>query len=1349
MAGFWCFSSYTGQGLLACEPEEREEEPAAATGLFVITARDGEQVAWSSLAETGLEKGDSLGQDVFLVRLPLDKVEEVRKAGVSLEPYPVASRLAEDLIDEQSAEVEVLVTLFYPEDKKAVAVKVRELGGEITDGLTGSGRVLCLRISREKLEELASFPEVVFVEPVPRYQFYNEHSRDLVGVTPLQAPGFFVSGGAGLTGAGQVIGLADSGIDSGSIENIHPDLRSISGQKPKVIMLQSWAGAASARDPNGHGTHMSATVAGTGAASQGRFKGIAPAASIYFQGLLDDQGKLAPPPDLKTLFEPAYAAGVRVHINGWGGDTEGYYGAANQVDCFVRRCPDFLAVFSAGNNGSSEGGVTPEAYSKNGLAVGASQSPYPVFNPEQRDAAAVASFSSQGPTRDGRIKPEIYAPGAVISAKSSLLEGDSDFNEHYIYMEGTSMASAVAGGSAALLREYFQRFEKHSKPSAALLKAALISGARAPEGGPNRHGFGILDMGGTVLALKEKSFQYLDDADGVATGETQAYTFEVKSGDAPFKATLVWTDPEAAPGSSSPLVNNLDLVVHGPDGEKWLGNSFLYNHPDTVNNVEQVFIPQPAPGTYTIEVKGTRVTKGVVSSKDAAQDFALVFGQPLVRDLVTESKPSCLNLASGSTLATDQLQVHYIRDGKVVPWPPTNKNLAGTDLYLSPETGTAYLVGRTWHSSAVQLIEAGKRLILTEISPKGRTGGLFLTPAAVESLWVNGTPVKSIDQVPLGGEVTAWLNPTTQEIWRADFSFNSAEGFLSGVDLKKRELTLIGEEKPFALAPQAALAYFDQLADVESADIPFGAAAIPHWEELLPGLKVRLVRSSTTGEVTYVGAQRELATGMITAVDEENNKITLSTGQTYTIPAGISLSLDQRSVQLNELHPGQYAVVLILPKTQQALSLSAYSRVAYGRIVYTSAKNKMIYFIDDYGRSGSYYYDQDTGFYRWGLPAEESAIEPDAWVRIFLKPGEDLIWRIDLAETAGEREEKIISFDAEKKILKTDGGSYSLTGRTSVTKNGYPVDPCDLIPGEKATVTPYLDDLSGNPILAAVAARTSTGASAPSLEIAAPWRDGQVKISGVTTADRIYIYREAEQRENIPIEKDGRFTYAFHPEQEKGETSLLVVAVNRHTGGVTGQYLTIPDSSNTTFSDMSGHWAADVVEDLTAQHIIKGYPDGTFRPDKPITRVEFTALITGALGWQGIDQPLSFVDAPDIPEWAKPVVAEAHKRGLIKGSTDGRFYPDRTITRAEATVILSGALKSFNSEEPTDDTAGWRDEKEIPFWAQQAAEQVAAAGVMTGRPGQLFAPEATLTRAETASAVHRLLEKVVRSNKVL
>lgn len=1355
VGAFLVFSCHAGQDLLSCEPEAGGEQRSAATDLFVITAREGEEIPWEALAETGLEKGDSLGKDTLLVRLPLDKLEEARKAGVNLEPYPVASRLAQDLIEEQSAEVEVLVTLFDPADRKAVAARVQELGGEVTAGLTGPGRVLRLQISRGKLDELAALPEVVFVEPVPHYRFYNERSRDLVGVTPLQAPNFLALGDTVLTGVGQIVGLADSGIDTGSTGNIHPDLRSVSGQKPKVAMLQPWAGALSARDPNGHGTHMSATVAGTGAASQGRFKGIAPGASIYFQGLLDKQGKLAPPPDLKTLFEPAYAAGVRVHINGWGGDSGGYYGAANQIDRFVRRCPDFLAVFSAGNSGPSAGVVTPEAYSKNGLAVGASQSPHPVFNPEQRDAAAVASFSSRGPTKDGRIKPEIYAPGAVISARSSLLEGDSDFNEHYIYMEGTSMASAVAGGSAALLREYFQGFEKETKPTAALLKAALICGARTSEEGPNHNGFGILDLGGTVLALKEQTFQYVDAADGVAAGETQTYTFEVKSGDAPLKATLVWTDPEAAPGSNSPLINNLDLVVRGPHGEEWLGNSFLSNEPkpDTVNNVEQVFIPDPVPGTYTIEVRGTSITKGVVSSKEGAQDFALVFGQPLVRDLVTGGKVSSLKLASGGTLATDQLQVHYILDGKLIPWPPSGKNLAGADLYLVPggttEKSTAYIVGRTWCSSAVQLIEAGKRSILTEINPEGRTGGLFLAPGAEGALWLNGILVESPDQVPPGGEVIGWLNPTTQEVWGAEFSFNITEGFLSGVDMEKRELALIGEQNPIPLAPRATLAYSDQLADVEPMDIPFGAAAIPHWEELLPGLKVRLVRSPTTGEVTYVGAQRELATGMITAVDEENSKITLSTGQTYKVSQGISLSLDESNVQLNELHPGQYAVVVILPETQQALSLRAYSRVAYGRIVYTSAKNKMIYFIDDCGRSGTYYYDQDTGFYRWGLPAEESAIEPDAWVRIFLKPGEDLIWRIDLAETAGEREERVISFDAEKKILQTDGGSYSLTGRTSVTKNGYPVDPCDLIPGEKATVTPYLDDLSGNPILAAVAARTSTGASAPSLEIAAPWRDGQVKISGVTTADRIYIYREAEQRENIPIEKDGRFTYTFHTEQEKGEVSLLVVAVNRQSGGVTGQYLNIPDSSNTTFSDMSGHWAADVVEDLTAQHIIKGYPDGTFRPDQPITRVEFTALITGALGWQGIDQPLSFVDAPDIPEWAKPVVAEAHKRGLIKGSTDGRFYPDRTITRAEAAVILSGALKSFNSQEPTGDTAGWRDEKEIPFWAQQAAEQVAAAGVMTGRPGQLFVPEATLTRAETASAVHRLLEKVVRSNKVL
>jgi subtilisin family serine protease len=111
----------------------------------------------------------------------------------------------------------------------------------------------------------------------------NDRAGAITGAAAVNAPGFVVPGG--LTGAGQIVALADSGLDTGDINDLHPDLQSTPGQMPKVVMLKSWAGRAIPDDPDGHGTHMAASIAGTGAASGGKFRGVAPGASIYFQGL--------------------------------------------------------------------------------------------------------------------------------------------------------------------------------------------------------------------------------------------------------------------------------------------------------------------------------------------------------------------------------------------------------------------------------------------------------------------------------------------------------------------------------------------------------------------------------------------------------------------------------------------------------------------------------------------------------------------------------------------------------------------------------------------------------------------------------------------------------------------------------------------------------------------------------------------------------------------------------------------------------------------------------------------------------------------------------------------------------
>ncbi|NPV28802.1 MAG: S8 family serine peptidase [Firmicutes bacterium] len=1347
----------------------------AAGSLFVVYLQKVEGDFRLALARLGAESGDLLEKGLLLVRIPAGRLPGAREAlGEALEPFRPEARLAPELLKETRASgarpVVVNITLFRAAEKKGMARVVEGLGGAVLRGMGEPGRVLRVSIPAGRLLDLAGRPDVVFIEPASSYRFLNDRARDLVGAAPLGVSGFLPSpaGPEGvLTGARQIIGLADSGLDRGSPEEIHPDLKSLPGEMPKVVMLKSWAGAPKAADPDGHGTHMAATIAGSGAASQGRFRGIAPGASIYFQALLNPQGKLEPPPDLTALFEPAYAAGVRIHVNGWGGEGSGYLAAAAQTDQFVRRHPDFLVIFGAGNGGPGEGSLTPEAATKNGLVVGASQSPHPLFNPGQVDARMPAEFSSRGPTRDGRLKPEILAPGAAISARSSLLAGKSVPSSYYTYREGTSMAAAVAGGSAALLREYFQKYEALANPSAALLKAALICGARPLEKGPGSAGFGILDLGGTVLALRERSFQFRDAREGVAAGQVLSYTYQVRDEKAPLKVTLAWTDPGVAPGSVRPLVNNLDLVVRDPAGREFRGNAFLFpEKADDVNNVEQVLIPEPVPGSYTIYVRGTEITQNTVpGAAGKAQDFALVYGQPLVQDVIVAAAGDRVSLASGREVALAPDRVRFVRDGRLFPWPasspgeaprPARERLSsggesprGADIYLRPEGGSgpgcSYVVARTWQEDGVQVLKTEHGYLVTEVDPGAYTGGFYLAPGADQFLWANGAAAEPAS-LPPGGAFRGWLNPSTQTLWGGVFSYSETEGFLNKVDLERREIFLLGNPRPFPLAPRAALAYLDELAEADPADLPFGAGSCPAWEELLPGLKVKLVSKPGSGEVMYVGARRRLAVGTIVQVEPEAGEIVLSNGYTYRFHPGISLRLDQKEIAPAQLRPGQHLVAVLLPGTREILALKAHSRVVYGRVVYLNLQNRVLYLIDDQNKFRILHLAPDTRFYRWGLPAQVAAVEPGDWARLYLDPGSSTAWRVDLAETTGERKEVLRGYDPGSGILRAEGGTYQVSKRTQVTKNGYPVAPEDLAAGEEAALTPFLVEGSGGPLLAAVAARTRPGVMPPRLEVAASRRDGYAILSGVTSADRLYLFRPEGEREAVSPGRGGRFVYAFDPgagEEPEGLV-LQIVAVDSRTGGVAGQYLTLPPRSGGVFRDLGGHWAAGDVEALLAQGLLKGYPDGTFRPDAPVTRAEMVVLLSAALGWSGASGSLKFPDASLIPAWARPAVAQAVQRGLVRGYPDGCFRPNRFLSRAEAAVLFARVLAFFAPElegqEEFLTRPAWQDWPQIPAWAQEAAAQAFQAGVLRGRSAQAFAPTAPLTRAEAAAAVSRLLE---------
>lgn len=164
-----------------------------------------------------------------------------------------------------------------------------------------------------------------------------------------------------------------------------------------------------------------------------------------------------------------------------------------------------------------------------------------------------------------------------------------------------------------------------------------------------------------------------------------------------------------------------------------------------------------------------------------------------------------------------------------------------------------------------------------------------------------------------------------------------------------------------------------------------------------------------------------------------------------------------------------------------------------------------------------------------------------------------------------------------------------------------------------------------------------------------------------------------------------------------------------------------------------GHWAMEFIAPLVKQGVFKGYVDATFRPNQAITRAEFAAVLCTALG---IAPDLENSACPDISRhWARGYINAAVRAGFIAPRADGRFYPDEPITRAAA-ARASVRAAGLGDEGATPaavptDAAG--------HWAEAEIRLAIGHGIMSGVPGGLFRPDASLTRAEAAKVIYLTL----------
>ncbi|KAF7114452.1 hypothetical protein CNMCM5793_008756 [Aspergillus hiratsukae] len=531
-----------------------------------------------------------------------------------------------------------------------------------------------LEVTQGALSKLAAIDAVRAIKEIYPARLFNNIARGIMNANNVTVNDTVCKG------EGQVVAVADTGFDNGSSTDVH---HAFEGRFIKLYPL----GRADADDPDGHGTHVCGSVLGSGHSNiEGNVEGVAPGADLIVQSLLDDDGSLRGiPADLNSLFRTPYKDGARVHTNSWGsgpgpGSSETqlpYTQDSEEIDAFVWNHQDMAILFAAGNSGvdsNRDGGVDwrsigAEAAAKNCITVGASENrrpnikyrgqssrfsyTYGDFWPNDFPVGAIAddhmandpnnlaAFSSRGPTVEGRLKPDIVAPGtAILSSRSRKLpnsripaeyglSGDTRFT----YLAGTSMACPLVAGSCAVLREWLAENGYHDKkdgvvqPTGALLKALLVNGAVSidgehlppTKGSPNDHsGFGRVDLAGSIIRPEEHDLANFGvgvmgdgDTSPMHLADIRPPLVHLPDGEIPsytLKVTLVYSD---APGAK--LQNSINLVAtmgelerHGNQGPKNYQKSSRDGF-DSINNVEQI-VWENVTGTVTISIRRSRLT---------------------------------------------------------------------------------------------------------------------------------------------------------------------------------------------------------------------------------------------------------------------------------------------------------------------------------------------------------------------------------------------------------------------------------------------------------------------------------------------------------------------------------------------------------------------------------------------------------------------------------------------------------------------------------------------------------------------------------------------------------------------
>ena len=653
-----------------------------------------------------------------------------------------------------------------------------------------------------------------------------------------------------------------------------------------------------------HSTHVSGTMVGSASQVNGQAKGMAPMAELLTYDFSADE------PEMTN----AAANGLLISNHSYGIASSnvplwyiGYYDSnARDIDRIVYNAPYYLPICSAGNDRQSgenpgDGGydyLTDKSVAKNNIVVAAT---FEVLEYEDASDVFMSSFSSWGPTDDGRIKPDVSAKGVNMYSSSGAS------NASYTNMSGTSMATPNVSGSLLLLQQHYNDLNGEYMLASTLRALALHTADEAgfAPGPDYRFGWGLLNTQHAAQVISQDGTESMIITETLDANDVYTYTFKA-DGTQVISATIAWTDPAANPlpggnedVATPSLVNDLDLRISQDGGVTFLPWVLDVATPtagattgdNVVDNVEKIEINTPEAGDYIVRVSH----KGQLLVNDS-QVFSLVIEGISSEDFMVST---------------------------------TNAN-----VLTCPELQTA-----TFNIDVTFDEGLDDTVVLTfDAAPEGTTATIVpssVTETATAVLTIEGIDVLAFGSYPIVITATGTSQTTNTYVsleLTDDIQVGSVE--LDSPSNNSQNRPIDGLELEWELASNATLGYEFEVALEDTFDTVVITGTTLELTTILSGLsydteyfwRVRGANECSSG--TYEGFRRFVTEAELATSDNQIPSLMV-----YPNPANAQVTIESPVITLERISVYSITGVLLLEKevsaTQVTIDISGFTTGTY------------------------------------------------------------------------------------------------------------------------------------------------------------------------------------------------------------------------------------------------------------------------------------------------------------------------------------------------------------------------------------------------------------------------------------